>query len=325
MKITNSVTRPQCARHHRWWALAVGLVACLSAVALTLVPVHAKGLLEDFLNKAKEEFNRSISGQRGASQGQAGNAQGGQAADPRARMREVDPRIFVVQGITTGMPQDEVIAKLRAAGWKPAGGGGSTGIWAKQEPHKSKMLTIEFKKVGDEVQAAYIKYTIGFLTPKVDTDLLARQVVKKYGQPHSTQYGGLTYWQYPDAPSEQELVKMCSEEMMAKNMPAFQARGRAQPITNAVQMWISNDYRGVENNCPRTMPAWKRYLQQALGKRMDVTIMRVRARGGRSASGNMTFELREEGVRWAYQRQLTLQRQEAARRAPQAAMDESDF
>lgn len=325
MKNTNSAARLQYPWYHRKKVFVVGLIACLFTAVVPTMPVYAKGLLEDILNKAKEEFNRSISGQGDASQRQASGAQSGLVANPRTGVREVDPRIFFVQGVTTGMARDEVIAKLRSSGWKPAGGGGTTGVWSKQEPHKSKMITIEFKKVGDEVQAAYIKYTIGFLTPKVDTDLLARQVVKKFGQPHSTQYGGLTYWQYPDAPTEQELVKTCSQEMLAKNMPAFQARGRAQPITNAVQIWISNDYRAIMDNCPRTMPVWKRYLQQALGKRLDITIMRVRARGGRSASGNMTFELREERVRWAYQRQLTLQRQAAARRAPQAAMDESDF
>jgi len=85
--------------------------------------------------------NRSIADQRSASQGQPGQASGAQgqvAENYRGRVRKVDPRIFVVQGITTGMPRDEVVAKLQAAGWKSAGGGGSTGIWAKSPDKASR-------------------------------------------------------------------------------------------------------------------------------------------------------------------------------------------
>ena len=288
-----------------------GLLLTLTVALLPASDLMAGNFLEDLAEKAKQEMKRSLDQARAGASGSAASSSSG-----KIRASSID---FTVQGISTGMNRDLVLQTLKRAGWKTSDSLGRS--WSMDTPDKRKRLYLEFGVVDGEQQLGSMKYVISFNSPKLSADNLYRQVMKKYGKPHSTIYGGLSYWQYPDAPERKELVKLCMEEMTARKMPAFQARGKAQLVGNAVQMWVNNDYRGVAENCPGIFDTWKRYLLKSLGKQMHIAA--VNPRPGKM--GEVTISLREERVLKNHVRQVILQRQEAARNAKDAALDDQDL
>lgn len=230
-----------------------------------------------------------------------------------------DAGIFAIQGITTGMTKAQIISQLQSSGWKNTNR--QLGLsWSKIDSSKNKLLTVKYSKVGNEIVAGSISYTLAFSTPNFDSKALLQQLRKKYGKPHFEQFNNIRYWEQPNAPSQKEMTLICKEEMMRKGKPAFQALGKAQAVAN-ISVWVRSGDSNVKKDCPGVYPQWQKYLARELGKFLDIMVVNPRGRGALTVQ----MTLRESRIENHLQRQIVIKREQAKKIAPKAKMGASDF